>query len=62
MTGHIIFGIYSLSPTLMVHTILITSFNHILLCLGTFEFYCGSFAVNWVAVLIALEAVKAIQT
>ena len=35
--------------------------NHILLCLASFDYYCGSFAVNRVVVLVASGAVKAIQ-
>ena len=54
-----------LIPTFMVVTIFILigiiSFNHILLCLASFDFYCGSFAVNRVAVLVASGAVQAIQ-
>ena len=49
----------------MVVTILILiiniSFNHILLCLASFDLYCGSFAVYKVAVLVASGAVQAIQ-
>ena len=52
-------------PTFMVVTILILiiniSFNHILLCLASFDLYCGSFAVYKVAVLVASGAVQAIQ-
>jgi hypothetical protein len=50
-------------PTFMVVTILILiiniSFNHILLCLASFDLYCGSFAVYKVAVLVASGAVQA---
>jgi hypothetical protein len=50
----------------MVVTILILigisiSFNHILLCLASFKFYCGSFAANRVAVLFASGSLQAIQ-
>ena len=49
----------------MVVTILILiiniSFNHILLCLASFDLYCGSFAVYKVAVLVASGTVQAIQ-
>ena len=54
-----------LIPTFMVVTILLLiiniSFNHILLCLASFDLYCGSFAVYRMAVLIASGAVRAIQ-
>ena len=36
-------------------------FNHILLCLASFDYYCGSFAVYRVAVLVASEVVQAIE-
>ena len=43
-------------PTFMVVTILLLiiniSFNHSLLCLASFDLYCGSFAVYRVAVLV----------
>ena len=40
-------------------------FNHILPCLASFDYFCGSFAVmrvvNRVVVLVASEAVQAIE-
>ena len=49
----------------MVVTILILIvllvFNHILLCLASFDFYCGSNAVHKVYVLVASGAVQAVQ-
>ena len=36
-------------------------FNHLLLCLASFDFYCVSFAVNRNTVWVVLGAVQAIQ-
>ena len=66
--GHIIFRHHFrdlLIPNFMVVTILILLgniiLNHILLCLASFDYSCGSFAVYRIQVLFPSGAVQAIQ-